>query len=435
MSTTVERQKLAIDGGTPVRTEPLPAEWSGSHWIDRRELELVSQVIEARSPYRYYGLDHQHMVERFEQAFAAQVGRKHALGTASGTAALSVALAALGVGPGDEVLMPGYLWVACISAVVRLGAIPRIVDIDDTFAMDPEDLHRKIGPHSKAVMIVHMSGTPGRMQEVAKVARDAGLPLVEDCAQANGASQHGTKVGTLGDLAIFSIQVNKTITAGEGGVIVCDDDDLHMRCFAAHDVGYAPGKNAIHEPSDERYQTWGIGARLNELSAAMGLGQLEKLPLIAGAMRKAKWAIRRQIESLPGLGFRRVIDPDGDAGSFMITIYETPEMADRFTEALQAEGLRGPKHSSICVTMKNWGLHWSFNNLSLVHRRSISADGWPWTHPANAFAADYDYGPGTLPVCDDMTARGALLAIPSCLTERDVADIIAAFTKVAGALR
>src|SRR5512145_18467 len=126
---------LALEGGKPVRTLPLPWELPGSHYIGQEELDMLRQVVEARSPFRYYGPDLKHMVDRLEDAFRARYGRAHALGVNSGTAALHIALAAIGVGPGDEVLVPGYMWVSCLSAVVRLGAIPRLVDIDDTFCM------------------------------------------------------------------------------------------------------------------------------------------------------------------------------------------------------------------------------------------------------------------------------------------------------------
>jgi len=424
-------QKLAIEGGQPVRSEPLPWELPGSHWIGQEELELVSRVIKARSPFRYYGQDLQHMVDKLEEAYRHRLGRRYALGLASGSAALTVALAALGVGPGDEVLVPGYMWVSCISAVVRLGAIPRLVDIDDTFCMSPEDLKRKIGPHSKAVLLVHMSGAPGHVDKIVETARGAGLALIEDCAQANGARYRGKFTGSFGDLAVFSFQLNKNMTSGEGGMLVCDDEHLYKRCFALHDLGYARNEAGRLDPQDERYQLWGVGCRMSELTGAMALAQLGKLDKITAAMRKAKWSIRDQLASVAGLRFRNILDPQGDSGPFLITVFETPEICQRFFDALRAEGIRGPEGSLACVTMRQWGLHWYFNNPSLVHRRSISADGWPWTHPANAFAKDYSYGAGTLPVADDLASRCGLLTIASCLTDQDVNDIVAAFKKVA----
>jgi dTDP-4-amino-4,6-dideoxygalactose transaminase len=432
MSNVATPEKLAIDGGTPVRTQPLPWELPGAHFIGDDEADLVSRVIKARSPFRYYGPDLQHMVDRLEQAFCDRFGRRHAIGLGSATAGLHVALAALGIGPGDEVLLPGYLWCSCIGAIVRLGAIPRLVDIDQTFCMDPQDLKAKITPHSKAVLIVHMSGAPGNVEQLVQIARAAGLAIVEDCAQSIGAGIHGRLTGTFGDIAVFSFQLNKNMTSGEGGMIVCDDEHLYKRAFAIHDLGYARNDAGRLDPADERYHLWGVGSRMSELAGAMALAQFNKLDRITGAMRNAKWAIRKQLETIAGLSFRKILDPAGDSGPFLITTYRSAEICRRFTAALAAEGIRGPEGSMACVPMQQWGLHWYFNNTSLVNRRSFSADGWPWTHPANRFASGYTYAKGTLPVCDDLADRSALLAIASCLRQQDIDDIVAAFEKVAG---
>ena len=424
-------ERLAIDGGTPVRTVPLPWELPGAHWMGQEELDLAVRVIQAQSPFRYYGPDLQHMVDQLEDGYRERLGRPYNLAVHSATAGLHIALAALEIGPGDEVLVPGYLWVSCLSAIVRLGAVPRLVDIDRTFCLSAEDLQAKIGPRSKAVLLVHMNGACGQVERQVAVARRAGLKIVEDCAQANGGTYRGKPLGAFGDAAVFSFQLNKNMSSGEGGLIACDDEHLYKRCFAIHDLGYARNERGRLAPEQERYQLWGVGSRMSELTGAVALGQFRKLPVIVAAMRQAKWAIRRQLADIPGLQFREIPDPDGDTGPFLITVYPDAATCRAFTEALRAEGLRGPEGSLACATMEEWGLHWYFNNLSLAHRRSLSADGWPWTHPANAFAAAYDYARGALPVCDDLAGRAALLTIASCLTPQDVQDILAAFRKVA----
>lgn len=425
---------LAINGGTPVRTTPLPWELPGAHFIGAEERALVDQVVDAKSPFRFYGLDAQHMVDRLEAEWCRKFGHAHALGVNCGTAALHIALAAGEVGPGDEVLVPGYMWVSCLSAIVRLGAIPRLVDIDNTFCMDPADMRRKIGPQTRAVLFVNMSGAMGRNAEIAAIAREHGLFMVEDCAQAAGGSLHGRAAGSFGDIGIFSFQLNKNMTSGEGGLLVTESEHLYKRCMAVHDLGFARNKNGRLDPMDERYQLWGIGSRMSDLTGAMALAQLGKLETITGNMRRAKWRIRDAIADLPGLGLREIPDPVGDTGPFLITIYDTPALCQRFTAALQAEGVRGHPGSLACITMRDWGMHWYFNVPSLVHKRSLSHDGFPWTHPANAFATDYSYQRGALPVCDDMESRAALLCISSALTDEDVNDVIAAFRKVGAAL-
>jgi len=436
MSGTVRHlsNRLAIDGGTPVRDTPLPWELPGAHWIDDEEKRLVDQVINARSPFRFYGLDAQGMVDKLESEWCSTFGHGYALGVNSGSAALHIALGAFGIGPGDEVLVPGYMWVSCISAIVRLGAIPRLVDIDGTFCMDPADMERKIGPHTRAALTVNMSGAMGHNDRIAAVCRKHNLKLLEDCAQAIGGSLNGKPAGSFGDIGIYSFQLNKNMTSGEGGLLVTEDEHLYKRCTALHDLGYARNDQGRLDPSDERYQLWGMGSRMSELSGAMALAQMRKVRMITGRMRDAKWKIREGIKDIPGLTLREVSDPSGDTGPFLITVYPSAEICRRFTAAMQAEGVRGPDGSLTCVPMSEWGMHWYFNIPSLVKRRSISAEGFPWTHPSNAFARAYSYDRGALPVCDAMADRAALLSIASVLTDQDVDDIITAFQKVGHAL-
>lgn len=432
MSTTthLRSNRLAIEGGTPVRDTPLPWELPGAHFIDEEEKRLVNKVIDARSPFRFYGLDAQGMVDQLEAEWCSSFGHKYALGVNSGSAALHIALCAFGVGPGDEVMVPGYMWVSCVSAIVRTGAIPRLVDIDTTFCIDPDDLERKIGPHTKAVLTVNMSGAMGRNDRIAAVCKKHKLRLLEDCAQAIGGSLNGRPSGSFGDIGIYSFQLNKNMTSGEGGLLVTEDEDLYKRCSALHDLGYARNDQGRLDPSDERYQFWGTGSRMSELAGAMALAQMRKVRKITGLMRSAKWKIRQAIEGIPGITLRDIGDPAGDTAPFLITIYPTAEMCQRFTAALQAEGVRGPEGSLTCVPMREWGMHWYFNIPSLVKKRSNASDGFPWTHPSNAFASGYSYNKGALPVCDDLYERSALLSIASVLTDRDVEDIITAFQKV-----
>ena len=432
-SSHLKANRLAIEGGTPVRDTPLPWELPGAHFIGEEEKVLVNQVIDARSPFRFYGLQAQAMVDRLESEWCSTFGHKYALAVNSGSAALHIALCAFGIGPGDEVMVPGYMWVSCVSAIVRTGAIPRLVDIDTSFCIDPDDLERKIGPNTKAVLTVNMSGAMGRNDRIAAICKKHGLRLLEDCAQAIGASLNGRPSGSFGDIGIFSFQLNKNMTSGEGGMLVTEDEDLYKRCSALHDLGYARNDKGRLDPSDERYQFWGVGSRMSELSGAMALGQMRKVRKITGAMRDAKWKIRDAIKAIPGIALRDIGDASGDTGPFLISIYPNSDICKRFTAALQAEGVRGPEGSLTCIPMSEWGMHWYFNIPSLVKKRSNARDGFPWTHPSNAFASGYSYAKGALPMCDALSERSALLSIASTLTARDVDDIIAAFRKVGAA--
>ncbi|WED42181.1 DegT/DnrJ/EryC1/StrS family aminotransferase [Legionella cardiaca] len=411
----------------PVRTIPLPWEFPGAHWINEEEHRLVNEVIAAHSPFRYYGPDLQHMVERLEASFCKQIGVNFALGVNSGTAALHIVLAAFGVGPGDEVLVPGYMWVSCLSAIVRLGAIPILVDIDATFCMDPKDLEQKISSRSKAILCVHMSGASGYIDKIVELATKHHLYLLEDCAQAAGAFYHGKPLGSFGDAAIFSFQLNKNMTSGEGGMIVCKDQNLYQRCFAIHDLGYPRNDAGRLDTQHEAFQLWGIGARMSELTAAFALAQLSKLSAITKSMRTSKWRIRDALNNIEGLSFREIPSPAGDSGPFLITVYPTQSLCHDFTEKLRHLGIKGQPGSLACITMREWGLHWYFNNASLVHKRALSEDGFPWTHPKNDFSREVSYQRGTLPMCDDMHERAALLTIASNLSDEDCEEIIKAF--------
>jgi dTDP-4-amino-4,6-dideoxygalactose transaminase len=430
-SLMIIQEKMALEGGTPVRTQPLPQEWYGAHYMDEEEIAAVVRVCQSKTLFRYYGLDLQNEVSQLESEFASYIGTRYALAVSSGTAALQVAIGALGIGPGDEVLVPGYFWVATVGAVVRSGAIPILVDCDDSFSMDPDDAARKITPRTKAILLVHMSGAIGRVQDILTLARRHELRVVEDCAQACGASQHGVKAGAWGDMAIFSFQMNKHMTSGEGGMVVSNDPRLYHRSFAVHDLGYPRNDAGRLVFDDPATQLWGIGCRMSELTGAVARVQLRKLDRIVGAMRNAKNKIK---EALTGvLTFREVLDPQGDGGSFLMTIFRTRAESLRFTEALRAEGIVAAKDGLYPVHMDQWGLHIYSNVVSLVNKRGISAIS-PWDLAENRASADVSYAKGACPHLDDLLSRTMLMCVASILTDRDIEDIITAYRKVAAAI-
>ncbi|MCX7887985.1 MAG: DegT/DnrJ/EryC1/StrS family aminotransferase, partial [Verrucomicrobiae bacterium] len=398
--------KLAIEGGNPVRTKPLPQEWCGVHYMDDEEVEAVVRVCKSRSLFRFYGLNPQREVATLEQEFAASIGVRHAVAVNSGTAALQVAVGALGIGPGDEVLIPGYFWVATAGAVLRSGAIPVLVDCDNTFNMDPVDAARKITPRTKAVIMVHMGGVIGHIREILALARSYNLKLIEDCAQANGASQFGVKAGAFGDIAIFSFQTNKHMTSGEGGMVVTNDPHLYRRAFAIHDLGYPRNEHGRLIYDDPAVQLWGIGCRMNELTAAVARVQLRKLDRIVSAMRSAKNRIKRALEGM--LTFGEVPDPEGDGGSFLLTILPTREKSLRFVEALRAEGIVADKGGHYPIHMDQWGLHIYYNVTSLVNKRGLSPIT-PWQLAENRASANISYAKGTCPRLDDLLSRTVLM--------------------------
>lgn len=383
-----------------------PREFPGVHYYGKDEEEAALRVIRERSPFRYYGASFLAEADSLEKEFAARLGRRYAQAVSSCTNGLTTAMAVFGIGPGQEVLMPGFFWVSTVAAVVRAGAVPILVEIDDSFTMDPQDLTRKITPHSRLIIPVHMAGVPSQMPAITEIARSRGIPVLEDCAQANGARLHGKAVGTFGQMAAFSFQMNKNITAGEGGILVTDDEKLYLRANAAHDVGvpWIAGSPV----QDSEHALWGAGARMSELAAAVIRAQLRKLDTIATHMRASKHRIQVGVADLPGLQWRRVEDPEGDSGPFIIAMLANPAAAARLASQATARGLN-------CTRMSEYGMHIYYNIRALVEKRSNSLDGSPWTHPANVQLAR-DYQRGALPRTDQLLARSVILPVASNLS-------------------
>lgn len=421
--------KLAIHGGHPVRTEPLPLEFPGIHPMGKEEIEAAVQVLESRSLFRYYGIDLQKETATFETEFASFLGTRHCVAVTSGTGALHVAMAALGVGPGQEVIVPAYMWVSAIAAVVDLGAIPVLADIDDSFTLDPRKLEEKITPRTSGVVLVHMSGAPGDAEAIAAIALKHNIFLLEDCAQCAGGSIHGRKVGTFGDMGIFSFQMNKNMTSGEGGAVVTANDDLYDRAVASHDTGYARDASGRAMLDRKGFQLWGRGYRVDEIRAAILRVQLRKLPHTIERMHASKYRIRRALERFPQVKLRRIVDPAGDTGCFLITTYNSPRMAREVTKALRAEGIVTFPQGVSNVVLTDWGLHIYSNIPSLVHKTGVDPANAPWSLQENR-ESHWEYNKGACPQADRLFETSSILDIPSCLTRQDEDDIIGAFEKV-----
>jgi dTDP-4-amino-4,6-dideoxygalactose transaminase len=427
---TVEAEsRLAIDGGRPVRTSPLPLEFPGVHHMGDEEVAAAARVVRSRSLFRYYGVDLQREVEAFETEFAAFLGVNHVVAVSSGTAALSVALGALGVGPGQEVIVPAYMWVSVAAAVVNRGAIPVLADIDETFCIDPKSLEQRISPKTTGVIVVHMSGAPADVEAIREVTQRRKLFLLEDCAQCIGGSVYGRRVGSFGDVGVFSFQMNKNMTSGEGGAVVTNNRRLYDRAFACHDLGYARNEQGRLIMDDPELCLWGQGCRLDELRASVLRVQLAKLGQITGNMHRSKYRIRQRLEKLSGISLRKIVDPAGDTSPFLITTYRDAETAKRVNKALRAEGIVTHAQGISNIVMTEWGLHLYYNIASLMQRTSIDRAGFPWNLVENA-GLRMQYAKGTCPVADSLFERSILLPIPSSLAERDEDDIIRAFEKV-----
>lgn len=318
--------------------EPIPPDFPGAVMFDEAEVESVVEVIRARSPFRYYGPDLRGKVSVFEEAFAKMVGVPHCLAVSSGTAALIVGLRALGVGPGDEVIVPAHTFIASAGAVLMCGAVPVFAEVDESLTLDPADFETKITSQTKAVMPVHFGGISCNMDEILAIAKRHKLWVIEDCAQACGAKYQGRRVGSLGHVGAFSFQINKLITTGDGGAVTTSDPRLYERAVRAHDHGGLrdPDGRVAFDTTGEAFV--GENYRMNELAGALGLAQLTKLDVIVDRMRQAKKAIKEGLGNLHHFQYRKIWDETGDVARRLVLIAEAAALARGLTKKLSEMG-------------------------------------------------------------------------------------------------
>ncbi|MFC1636316.1 DegT/DnrJ/EryC1/StrS family aminotransferase [Planctomycetota bacterium] len=395
-----------------------PSGFPGVNWLGRQEEEAVIDVVRKGALFRYYGPQSPTHVDQLEEYACTLYNVRHALVVNSGTGALCTAMSALRIGPGTEVIVPAFLWVATVTAVIQNNAIPVLCEVDDSFNMDPGNLKRKITQRTKLIVAVHMAGAPCDMEAIMRIANQYNIPVLEDCAQCNGGSFNGRKVGTFGKAGIYSLQINKNVTAGEGGLLVTNDEDLYTRLVAAHDLGVPWKQGLPDETSEVRF--WGQGRRMGELAGAVANVQLRKLSQVVSHMKVSKQRIKDTLGKIKSVSFRRLNDPDGDTGPFLILTFENESHAVRITQHLSEGGIENVFHLS------DYGLHIYHNIRSLVERIPLSPAGNPWSLPRNADSV-FEYTRGTCPASDDLFDRSVIITIPSRLTteqERQMAQTI-----------
>ena len=365
-----------------------PKEFPGVHWIDKQEEKAVLDVLHNKSPFRYYGLRKPKYVEALETFACKFYSTKYALAVNSGTGALMTAMTALGIGPGMEVILPSFLWVSTVGAVVQANAIPVLCEVNDCFTMDPNDLEKKITPQTRLIIPVHMAGAVCDMKAIMAIANKNKIPVLEDCAQANGGEFCGKKIGTFGKAGMFSLQMNKNATAGEGGLLITNDAKLYMRCVSAHDVGL-PWINGTPGFANNESVTWGCGRRMSELAGAVASIQIKKLPKIIKHMCDSKHRIKSLLKDTPGLSFRRLNDESGDTCCFLLLVFETTTLAQKVTARIRKSGIE-----SAC-RLADYGLHIYSNIPQLVNKIPLSPAGNPWNLPQNQ-NAERNYHKGAL---------------------------------------
>lgn len=366
----------------------------GFEWLGQEETEAVNQVMKRGVLFRYEFAEQRqgiYLVRQFEEEFAAYTGAGHACAVTSGSAALKVALAALGVGYGDEVITQGFTFVATWEAILDCGAKPVFCEVDETLCMAPEDLKKKISDKTRCIVPVHMMGAQARIEEIMAIADAKGIPVLEDTAQSAGARLNGRHLGTFGAMGTFSFDSVKTLTCGEGGMVITNDAELHQNTSEYQDHGHD------HKPvgrGNEGRRFVGMNFRMMELQGALGLAQLAKLDRMVATQRRNKAALKEAIARVPGVSLRQVPDESGDSATFLAWFHESPEAAERFA-ALLAEG----GAPAIPWGKNTWHAypHWEHLHAGAC----LAKGGWPFARPEG----QAEYGPGDLPQTAGLLSR------------------------------
>ena len=332
--------------------------------LGKEEKKAVNDVIDSGYLYRYGEFTNKNFkrnVFNLEKRFSKFIGNNYSVATVSGTMALVVALKALDVGPGDEVLVPGYTYIASFSSIVFCGATPIPVEIDNSLTLDVEDLKNKITKKTKAIMVVHMLGSPANIEKICKIAKKNKIKVVEDCAQAFGAKFNKKRVGTFGDIAAFSLNHFKVITTGDGGIISTNNKRLYERAFAFHDQGHT--LNRANSAEGKR-KIIGLNLRMNELTGAVALAQLKKVDKIIKKLNYNKRILRDFITKKDEVfQFKRQNDDYGQCATSDTIIFKTKNLAKNFAKILNTR----------TVSKSGWHVYSNMENIrSYLSKKNVA---------------------------------------------------------------
>jgi 8-amino-3,8-dideoxy-alpha-D-manno-octulosonate transaminase len=377
----------------------------GGMEVAAEELEALRRVIESKNLFRYYGVgDGPDEVASFEREFAEQMGSKHALCLNAGSSALICALIGAGIGEGDEVIVPAYTWNATPNAVLASRATPVLAEVDESLTLDPQDVERRITPRTRAILPVHMRGAPAAMDALTAIAERHELVLVEDVCQAAGATFNGKRLGTFGDAGAFSLQFNKIITTGEGGVLITDRDDLLDLALDVHDCANSV-RRGVGLPKFAGYNF-----RASELTGAVARVQLKRLDGLLERMRANHARLSSHVRGLPGLALRHANDDSGDAGIALIAFAEDAERARDAVDALNAEGVLA---------------------MRIYDPDTPDLHVYPFWAPVLAALETAGQPPPDCPATLDLLERSIHVDVSPLCDEQDLDEIAFAFEKVA----
>lgn len=390
--------------------------------MGKEEIDEVAKVIYSKQLFRYGNPEdgHYQEVDKFEKEWAEKIGTKHALlMCGGGTSALVCALAGLGIGPGDEVIVPAYTWLATATSVLTVGAIPVLADVDESLALDPNDVERKISSRTRAMIPVHMSGRPADMSSLLEVAKRHNLKVVEDSCQMVGGSYKGKRTGSWGDVGAFSFNYFKIISTGEGGALVTNDLEIYERALVFHDSG------ALFRPLSSSLSTSIFVAqqyRADEIMGAIARIQMGRLDGILSDLRRIRERIEAEVADVSGLRIAPNNDPKGDCGVAFVLQFDSEEKARAFIKL--AGGSLGIDHGKHVYT--NWE--------PLVEKRIMHhPDMNPFNFPSNQ-GARMEYGPDACPRTLELLKRSVFCGINPEWTDEEVEKLIASYKNAAKSL-
>jgi 8-amino-3,8-dideoxy-alpha-D-manno-octulosonate transaminase len=367
----------------------------GNELIGREELRAIERIFSQSGGVLFrHGFDKErdgiYRVSDFERSFGSFIGSKHCLAVSSGTAAVKIALQALGVGPGDEVITQSFTFIATVEAILSIGAIPVIVDVDNTLNLDGSLIQAAITPKTRAVVAVHMLGVPADMVTIKSICEANNLFLVEDTAWGLGAKLEGQTLGTIGDAGTFSFDYAKTMTTGEGGMVTFRVSEHHSKAVALHDHGHL-NLRGITRLDDPR-NGFGFNYRMSEIQGAIGLAQLKKVPRIIDSQRRAKGQVLVMLKKCSDKIWIRPEPINSESthdGLVFCTVSD--EVASRLFGQFHDKGL-GAK---ILPNALRWHFAKEWLDLPL-----IGGDGQP-------------LGPGSLGVSERILRKAVAIGIPA----------------------
>jgi 8-amino-3,8-dideoxy-alpha-D-manno-octulosonate transaminase len=376
----------------------------GYEIIGEEEKKEILEVLANKVVFRY-GFDAErkgiYKVATFEKEFAKYCGAGYALAVSSGTAALRVALAAIGISPGDEVITQGFTFVATWETVLDAGAIPVFAELDQTLCLDPADVAKKITSKTKAIIPVHMCGAQARIPEIVKLADQRGIPVIEDTAQSCGGRLQGKALGSFGKMGCFSFDSVKTMTAGEGGLVITSDQALYTKASEYHDHGHD------HNPKVprglEKRSFIGLNFRMSELQGAVALAQFRKLEsVILPAQRRNKTRIKEALAKIDQITFREIPDPEGDTATFITFFLPTAQKARAFNKAMADAGA-----GAIYWYENYWHYYEQWEHL--LGGKSLMRTGYPFKGESGQVRAGY--AKDALPKTAEIMSRTLSIAV------------------------